>query len=352
MKKKTILSVAALIIAAIVSVTLLSCKKDKEKEEADLKTMNADAQVLLDKIEAFQTLRKTVNSGAKTNGTMTVNEMRDVIDLTSNYEYSQHEIYCLNTTLDTIHVSMPIVDDNGNVSDGSVVSVYNAFEAELENLMLTIDDGMDVPSYFSIILPEDTSDQDIDIVFVRGEQDDKHTSVGPFVEGDNYKWGLKLGHCSFDPTARITDAAMELTRKFKFQPDAQHQGLSCLMYNPKIVYYKPCTDSIPGINAIYYSDPNMEDCADTWLYMLGGEYDEAPCIDYDEMNCYWRSVRRNIVLPYAPLYYGPDHVPYHQCDIFSVLLYGPSPYLPEAPLRTLRVHYARVIYCNIVWIQE
>lgn len=344
MKKKTILSVAALIIAAIVSVTVLSCKKDKEKEEAVLKTMNADAQVLLDKIEAFQTLRKTVNSGAKTDGTMTINEMRDIIDLASNYEHSQHEIYCQNKTLDTIHVAMPTFDVEGNVSESSVVLTYNTFEAELEDLLLTVDDGMNIPSYFSIVLPEDSGDDDIDIIFVRGEQDDKHTSEGPFVEGVCLKWGMLLGHCPPDSTMRNTDAAVELSRKFANLDDVQHQGMSKMVYCVEHADYKPCYDDFALNGYIFHEDPTIT-CADYWLYYQAGDFNEEPCICYEELNCYWRSIRRNIVLPNAPLHYSPKcHLPYHDCWIEAIPLYFNNP-----QKRPVRVHVAHVTYCCFCW---
>ena len=50
--KKSILCVAALIVAAIVSVTVVSCKKDKDEV---VKATNSEAQALLNRIEAFQT---------------------------------------------------------------------------------------------------------------------------------------------------------------------------------------------------------------------------------------------------------------------------------------------------------
>lgn len=347
MKKKTIFSVAALIIVAIVSVTVMSCKKDNEKEEAVLKNMNADAQVLLDKIEAFQTLRKTVNSGAKTDGTMTINEMRDIIDLASNYEHSQHEACCLNTILDTIHVAMPMVDVNGNVSDVSVVSVYNTFEAELDDLILSIGDGMVIPSYFSVILPEETDDDDIDFVFIRGEQDDKHTSVGPFIEGDDFKWGMRLGRCPIDSTERLTDAAIELSRKFKFQPDYQHQGQSYIIYMVEHADYTSYLDelSLPGY--IYHTDPSIT-CANDWLYYQSGDFEEEPCIDYNEMNCLWNGIRDNVSLPTSDLFYSPKkHVPYHECWIEAIPLY-----FYNSQKRPVRVHVAHVTYCYIAWSEN
>ena len=78
MKKKNIMCIAVLIVAAIVSVTVVSCKKDKD--EVATKATNSEAQALLNRIEAFQTLRDAVNSGAKADGSMTVevDDERDV----------------------------------------------------------------------------------------------------------------------------------------------------------------------------------------------------------------------------------------------------------------------------------
>lgn len=249
--KKTIMCVAALIVAAIVSVTVVSCKKDKDEV---VKATNSEAQALLNRIEAFQTLRDAVNSGVKADGSMTVEEMRQALDLVSNYEHSEHMTYCLNTTLDTLHVAMPAVDGEGYVSNADVVATYNAFETALETCMLGVKDGMDVPSYFSIVMPEiGTKDnEDIDVVFLRGEADEapgneEHTSNGPYREGiDDWKWGLDLGPC--DPTGytgRMIDAADKLTQQFVFTPDSQHQGQTCILQNVEHVVYTPSDYNLP-----------------------------------------------------------------------------------------------------------
>ena len=344
MKKKTIMCVATLIVAAIVSVTVVSCKKDKDGMVT--KTTNSEAQALLNRIEAFQTLRDAVNSGAKADGSMTVEEMRQALDLVSNYEHSEHMTYCLNTVLDTLHVAMPVVDGEGRVSETDVVATYNAFETALEKCMLGVKDGMDVPSYFSIVMPKSGAkdDDDINIVFLRGEADEapgyeEHTSEGPFREGDNFVWGGNGGYC--DPPMGIniaTDAAKELTKKFKYTPDPEHIGQTYIPYNVEHIGYAPCADTalLPGY--VYYVDPNMDDCAPTWLFYYEGEDD--PCIYYDEMNCYWRSIRRNIALPYAPLHYGPlTNSPYHECRIIDWVYYR----------RTRKVHLAYVVYCQKTW---
>ena len=349
MKKKNIMCIAVLIVAAIVSVTVVSCKKDKD--EVATKATNSEAQALLNRIEAFQTLRDAVNSGVKADGSMTVEEMRQTLDLVSNYEHSEHMTYCLNTTLDTLQVAMPAVDGEGYVSNADVVATYNAFETALETCMLGVKDGMDVPSYFSIVMPEiGTKDnEDIDVVFLRGEADEapgneEHTSNGPYREGiDDWKWGLDLGPC--DPTGytgRMIDAADKLTQQFVFTPDSQHQGQTCILQNVEHVVYTPSDYNLP-LGWVYYVDPNMEDCAFTWLFLYEGPIDSIelePCIPFDEMNCYWRSIRRNITLPNAPLHYGPrTHCPYHECTIIDRL--------DHRHLR--RMHVADVVYCYVIW---
>lgn len=342
MRKRRSLLIAVMVIAATAATLFVSCKK--EKDEAASNVDRSEAQALLNRIEAFQTLRDAVNSGAKADGSMTVEEMRQALDLVSNYEHSEHMTYCLNTVLDTLHVATPAVDGEGYVSNADVVATYNAFEIALEKCMLGVKDGMDVPSYFSIVMPKTGAkdDDDIDVVFIRGGADDapgneEHTSEGPFVEGDDWYWGLDLGKC--DGSQTYSDAAQELSKKFVFTPDQQHQGQSYIVYNVEHVYYTPTDELIPD-NYVYYVDPNMEDCAPTWLFLYEGDSLIYQCIPYDEMNCYWRSIRRNIVLPYASLHYGPNsHSPYHKCIIVA-----------RVDKRWTRgMHVAHVVYCGVSW---
>lgn len=350
MRKRRSLLIAVMVIAATAATLFVGCKK--EKDEAATNVDRSEAQALLNRIEAFQTLRDAVNSGAKADGSMTVEEMRQALDLVSNYEHGEHMTYCLNTILDTLHVAMPAVDGEGYVSNADVVATYNAFETALEKCMLGVRDGMDVPSYFSIVMPKTgTKDNDdIDIVFLRGEADEdpgyeEHTSDGPFREGiDDWKWGLDLGPCDLTGyTGRMIDAADKLTQQFVFTPDQQHQGQSFFPYEVDYGKYAPCeTSLLPGY--VYYVDPNMEDCAPTWLFyeedsIIGPNFVE-PCILFDEMNCYWRSIRRNIVLPNAPLHFGPlYHSPYHKCVISDKIF----------KRQTARVHLADVVYCYVFW---
>lgn len=353
MKKFGKYFVAATIVVATTAAVLVGCKK--EKDEPKDNAQQSEAAVLVNRINNFLELRDAVNSGAKADGSMTVEEMRQILDLTTNYEHSNHMTYCLNTVLDTLHVTMPQVDGNGDVSETDVAKVYDAFETELEKKMFAVNDAMNIPSYFSIVMPKiEAKDADIQVVFLRGEADvysgyDEHTSDGPFGEGDDYKWGLLYGHCPCDPSARLTDAAVELSRQFKFVPDAEHQGCSYILENVEHVVYTALSCASSGVQeletAVVYTDDNMENCADFWLYWMSGEFTEEPCIYFDEMNCYWRSLRRNIVLPNARLHYGPTtNSPYHECALHSYHLWGSNPLK-----RSVRMHAAAVVYCNISW---
>lgn len=337
--KKSILCVAALIVAAIVSVTVVSCKKDKDEV---VKATNSEAQALLNRIEAFQTLRDAVNSGVKEDGSMTVEEMRQTLDLVSNYEHSEHMTYCDNSVLDTLHVAMPVVDGEYHVSSSDVVVAYNAFEAALEECMFEVNDGRDVPSFFSIKMPEIGAKEngDIEIIFTRGEAADDNGRVnGPFGKSDNLKWGRRLGYCDSLPAIALTDAAIELSNRFVAEPLTQ----PCLVFDPEYGKYTPYYDSLYLPGYIYYEDPTIQ-CADRWLYCISGEFEEEPCIDYEEMNCYYFSIIRNIVSSTGVFHYGRTYnSPYRQCIISAHHLYGPG-----YTERSVRVHVADVLYYKVV----
>ena len=353
MRKRKSLLIAVMVIAATAATLFVGCKK--EKDEAAATANRSEAQALLNRIEAFQTLRDAVNFGAKADGSMTVEEMRQALDLVSNYEHSEHMTYCLNTVLDTLHVAMPVVDGEGRVSETDVVATYNAFETALEKCMLGVNDGMDVPSYFSIVMPQISAkdDGDIDIVFTRGESDTDYNEVpDPFEEGDDFVWGLSLGYCNpSGPFNCTTDATKELSKLFKFRPDAQHQGLDYVIYDVEYVGYCAYDDSFGLPGYIYHQDTTIT-CADRWLFCVFGEYDPEPCIGYEEMNCYYHSIRSNIEVPNAPLHWGPrTGSPYHECRIDWKTPYGIPGNNPDIPLRSVRTHVVEVKYCKVTWLQ-
>lgn len=339
--KKSILCVAALIVAAIVSVTVVSCKKDKD--EVVTKATNSEAQALLNRIEAFQTLRDAVNSGAKTDGSMTVEEMRQALDLVSNYEHSEHMTYCLNTVLDTLHVAMPAVDGEGYVSNADVVATYNAFETALEKCMFGVNDGMDVPSLFSIVLPEiGTKDGNvIEIVFTRGEESEDNDVRYPFEEGDDYKWGKWQGPCDSLQVSIPTDAAYELSQKFLPNLPPIPSGWLMAVTGVEYVTYTPYQDELlnPSNGWKYWEPSVTPPCSDHWLYYICGEFSIEPCIPWYEMNCYYNNINTYVVLETGPLHYSPTyHSPYVSAVVNWHHLYEPIPDSQTGEKRSVRIH--------------
>lgn len=348
MKKKTILCVAAVIVAAIVSVTVVSCKKDKDEV---VKATNSEAQALLNRIEAFQTLRDAVNSGAKASGNMTVEEMRETLCLVSNYEHSEHETYCLETTLDTLRVPMPAVDLDGNVSEADVVTTYNAFEMALQERMESINDEMVVPSLFSIVLPKNGSkdEDDINIIFTRGQETEFEPITSPMASGPFndicLRWGLDLGYC--EGLSTPTDAADELTRYFQFDYTPYNNGTFGFL-NIEYVSYVATNDfSVYHPEWTYWEPTTYATGCDTWLfwhYGVLGPSDPEPCLCEDELNCEYVGIKTNVALTSGEKYYSPTyHLPYFQCTVKDVLV------CKEDNPPHGRVHVAYVMYANYIY---
>ena len=353
MKKYSSIVVVAILIVATAATLFIGCKK--EKDEAQSQPEKTETQALMDKIKVFQTIREYVNSGIKTEGVMTIEEMRQYLDLMSNYEHSEHMTCCVNTVLDTLFLAMPLVNADGNVTNTDVVETYETFETELQKCMESISDGRNIPSYFSIIMPQkiEKAEEKITVVFVRGvESNDAKGNRNtmdddePFIENvDNWTWGENLGLCKGNPLNATSDAAQRLSEQFYFEVPEEHQGELYYVFDVNHTNYRPCLLELPTVSSEHRVDTLMEDCADTWLFYQTSLNPEEPCIRWFEMNCFWRSINRNIVDLNAPLHYHDYNnmtLPYHTCSIidYKFLENGYIHY----------VHYAHVIYCNILWI--
>ena len=346
--KKTSIKLAALLVAAAISVAVVSCQKDKETENENqtmVKSTNNDSRELLNRIYAFQNLRDDINSGVKSGESMTLEELRDNIDLTFNFEHSQHATPFDYATLDTFYVKMPKTDSNGNVTAAEAVATYNAFEANLENLMANVDDDSNLAKNFSIKFPEAgaKSGDDIEVVFTRGEREDPSAESDPFEEGDDYYWGKLLGLCDPDQFSTRTDASLELTKVFQYKPDEEHEGMLSIIYDVEYVSYISYEDPMNYYgNYIYYNDTTLK-CGHKWLFYYVGDCDVEPCIMYDEMNCYSRSNDRIFVSPDGDLHWGLySGSPYHECVIM-----WEERYINNGVC--LKFHRADVTYAKIQW---
>ena len=337
---------AALFVAAAISVAVVSCQKDKETEEpVTSQSQNSEAKELLNRIYAFQELRDDINSGAKSGESMTLEELRDNIDLTFNFEHSQHAIPFANATLDTFYVRMPQTDANGNVSAADAIATYNAFETSLENLLANVEDDANLAKNFSIKFPETgTKNEDaIEVVFTRGTEGTSYPWFAPFKEGDDYIWGLNGGLCNPPGPFNIqTDAAQELTKLFQFKPDAEHEGMDYTIYRVEYGKFTPYDDNRYLSEYTYVNDTTLT-CPDYWLFLVFGEYEKEPCVSYTEMNCYYNSIYEKTIYPNGVLHYGLKGSPYFECTVTPWWLYGQEK-------RSVRLWTLEVTYAHYVWL--
>ena len=355
MKKFRKYFVATTIVVAATAAVLVGCKK--EKDEPKDNGRQSEAAVLVNRINNFLELRDAVNSGAKADGSMTVEEMREILCMVSNYEHSEHETFCHNTVLDTLEVRM-VPMTNGNVLESDVVAVYNAFETELESCMESVDDGMDVPSLFSIVLPENGArdEEDIKIIFTRGqeaEQSPELPSVHGPIEDLCLVWGLDGGLCNPIPLFnRPWDAADELSTYFTPNVNPPGNGYIQIFGNVEYVEYI-ATNRFSVVNPnfqnyTYWVPAEQITPCTYWLFNQYGplaEGEEEPCLCEDEMNCEWFNINEHIVEPTGALHYSPNyHSPYYSCVVKDKHLWYPDP-----KVRCDRHHTARVCYATYFW---
>lgn len=343
MKKKVIFAI--LLMAVTSMVTVVSCKKEKQDETlSNNEQTQALATERMNRIHAFQSLRDEINSGMKSGGTMTVEEMRQVIDLTFNYEHSEHMTYCENTVLDTFYIAMPAVDANGNVSETNVVATYNAFETALDNLMQSVTDGKNVPSYFSIIMPESSTknSSEIEVVFVRGQEGVRPEMINSNSDFCLY-WGYGLGAYNPSTLTAFDDATDFLSQFFQFSGTPPVPGYELSLCNVEYVtyvaYYYPYNS-----NWVYWEPINSPTCADHWIYVVTGEYfNDEPYICWDELMCYYNSVNQYVVSLNGALHSSPTYSsPYFSCSFDWHHLYHNK--------RSVRIHSLTVLYAEYAWI--
>lgn len=353
MKKFSKYFVAAAIVVATTAAVLVGCKK--EKDEPKDNGRQSEAAVLVNRINKFFELRDATNSGAKADGSMTVEEMREILCMVSNYEHSEHEIFCHNTVLDTLEVRMvPIA--NGNVLESDVVAVYNAFETELENCMESVDDGMDVPSLFSIVLPENGTrdEEDIKIIFTRGQKAEPESISSPLVSGPFHDicwyWGLDLGRCDGGLSA-LVDAADVLSTYFTPNVNPPGNGYIQIFGNVEYVEYI-ATNRFSVVNPnfqnyTYWVPAEQITPCTYWLFNQYGplaEGEEEPCLCEDEMNCEWFNINEHIVEPTGALHYSPNyHSPYYSCEVLDKYLINKDKVMCD------RHHTALVCYATYFW---
>jgi hypothetical protein len=356
-KYRSIIFASIVIVVSVVAL-LVGCKKEKVETTSHNNITRPNTHIMLNYINHFMELRDAQNSGKKIEGTMTVNEMRQTLSLIANYEHSEHETHCGNTTLDTLYIAMPPVDRTGAVNNSDVIDAYNAFEKALQGCIDNTNDGNVIPSLFSVTLPQVESKENdkIRIVFTRGkksEQDPNNTTVVGPIEDLCLVWGLDGGLCNpVPPINYLWDAADELSTYFIPVNTNPGNGVYQIFTDVEYVEYIATetfmVENTDFQNYKYWIPSHAITPCTYWLFYLSGIINgDEPCLCEDEMNCEWYNINRFIVDDDGELHFSTNlHCEYYSCTVLDHYLQDKN----HGDSICDRYHTARVCYADYFWI--
>lgn len=353
MKNSKIIATFLIIVATSL---LLSCKKEKNLTSFDDK-ITLETQASLNYIHQFQKLRNMRDSINKSEGNMTLKEMQQTLCLVANLEHSEHQKRCVHNVLDTLYISMPTIDGDGNVSNMEVIDTYDSFEKALQDCLDNINDGKNIVGLFSIMLPQvGANDSDsIQIVFTRG-QEFEESGDSPIIEGPIEDiclvWGLNGGFCNPTPPINILwDAADELSTYFV--PNVTNPGNGSYQVFSNVEYVEYIATNTFMVNNPYFSNYTYWTPSQTitpcnnWLFYLSGILNgPEPCLCEDEMNCEWFNINQFIVEEDGDLHLSPNfHSPYYSCEVKDNYLWN-----KVVDMMCDRYHTALVCYADYYWV--
>lgn len=295
MRRFNTLFVLSTFVIGISFVVFVSCKKNVQTFQniEQYSDNSTKAKQVLEKINKFFDAREAYHGNSKIdNGKIPEEEICSILDMTVNYEFTDLSRYLEDVKLDTLSYNAPKPDAQGNVNLNDVIDIYDNFAEDISGKEYSV-------NYFMVVTNTDSCGDNIDIVFTSGKGETPYPpepSLEPvFNEDDDWIWGGDNGKCEI---GGYSDAAQELTKKFivaekNVIPDTIN--LKDLIWN--VEYGNVNADSLN----------NIENCSTYWLFyaVVDNELQISTyCIEDDEMNCYWRSIRREVVMSTGRLHYS------------------------------------------------
>lgn len=334
--KKVLFSAA--MFATIAGVMLMtSCKKQQDtivkKDAAPFEQgVSGSEQKIIDFIDSYSAFKK----GAKVEGeSVSLEEARWQWETTFNYCYGFTQSHLLNMRADTVSVSVPEADGEGNISYSDLLGTYGAIIDAVRKAYANID--MDAKTLQFVMMDVEDSSRDamnVRVILNTGSDvvdgvDTVYTGPWygvPFVYGECYPWGLA------GPFSTMDNAAHQLQNKIEIY-DANHS-----------YYYVPCPNCYT-----YIENPHIVkqvygcSTSDSLFYADGLTEEEA-----NNYEICWRDLNR-----YYAYIIKLGHYEGMQTNAYNVDWYYKTTIGCD---RSYRIpicirHYAIVMHCTRLWRQ-
>ena len=355
--KKVIFSIftaAALITAAL---TINSCTKQESSEQSLNSQQSEHPQMTAEDISVYNRIvnfKKKVdyikeNPGYKSGETMSVDSAKWYLDAAFNLTYSFIFDSFTDFYTDSVFIEVTLTDGEIDLNDLSASyfelydklhEVYDSFSGENKDLYLS-----------NIEIVESKSET---VTFkTTATFGDRGTSSGdeqPFAEGDNLKYGDKLGYCnpppytSDDAAKKIKQATLDY-RDLYIQDEgedwhAYYTGPTALV---QVYSYNDLFDNPNDPGTPTNTDPydNIRDRLMMYQYKTYNPENFTECIYWEEMNFYYFGTHEVV---YNIIYDHPEVWPEVQGKWFYDISMDGYAELDGQGNRIELYHYAEITY--------
>lgn len=346
--EKTLKKSFIAIITVVLMITV-SCKKQtNNKVENDINSMEISAkeEKIVDFLEKYQLMK----TGIKVEGEpVSESEAMWYWEVVLNYAHGFVEDYLTNCRTDTVYVNCPNIDEIGMISENDLMQTYSDVFYSVRERYMSLNMDEKTLKFIHINRISDnakTDNEQLEIIITTGSRNQQPdpgtpgTMYGmPFVDGDDWIWGIKRGACDGN-FYNVSDAAMQLTDAVVYY-DATHYVNDCP--GPNYHYW---IDVV--VDSTYYPSlyTGVCDSGSTWLFR---KYSATPsdvlsyCLDDDALNCFYTGIMTkthgNGILSTFP----SNNAPYYYLNVFSE-----CPPVNEASEMLIQ-HKLKIYYAHRGW---
>lgn len=335
MKKKTILSVAELIIVAIISVTVISCKKENEKTKDTRNLM--DSCVLSDMDKSMIAFGEKIKAAAneKSDETMPLEEALNTLTNYQNFSMCDASHFISEMLTDTIWISLNV--SNGEVllseidyvyetTRQEILSKYNALNSDQKAIYII---RTDLGEPFGIRLDDYSGELDLVVVFRMldsfGSENQFPFNFGITDHWTDFQYLGKCGNYSGQCVGR--DCVTQLNSKMRERMGNLGCGDGYSVYFTDTYYVTIRATQLPNGQTYW-----------PWRSF----WDNPQCISPDEMNVYLRNIQEvynnvedTALKPIIDFHFGEQQywkLPNENWESYAVFTMGDincSPVLPD-----------------------